>query len=42
MTNRILATLREIFLTWDRYSVLQFNAPLTHELVLRRDLAVAR
>jgi hypothetical protein len=35
MTARILAVLREIFLSWDRYTVLQFNAPLTHELVRR-------
>ena len=42
MTARILTTLREIFLTWDRYTALQFNAPLTHELVRRRALALAR
>jgi hypothetical protein len=33
MTNRILAALRGILDAWDRYTVLQFNAPLTHRLL---------
>lgn len=32
MTDRILTTLRSIFLTWDRYTALRFNAPLTHQM----------
>jgi hypothetical protein len=42
MTARIRTALRKIFLTWDRYTALQFNAPLTHELVRRSTPAVAR
>lgn len=29
MTDRILTTLRSVFLNWDRYSALRFTAPLT-------------
>lgn len=32
MTTRITELVRELFLRWDRYSALQFNAPLTIQL----------
>lgn len=28
MTDRITTTLRTVFLRWERYSALQFNAPV--------------
>jgi hypothetical protein len=33
MTTRLLAAIRETFLRWDRYTALQFNAPLTHDMI---------
>jgi hypothetical protein len=33
MTTRLIAALREMFLDLDRYTALQFNAPLTHDMI---------
>lgn len=33
MTKRLTAALREIFARADSYTALQFNAPLTHEML---------
>jgi hypothetical protein len=33
MTSRLLAALRETLQRWDRFTVLQLNAPLTHDLI---------
>jgi hypothetical protein len=33
--TRITTTFREIFLRWDRYTALQFQAPMTREVLPR-------